>query len=80
MAQQAAIAEPNDGRIRDTLATILMKQKKFDQALAEFQLALQRSMLSTSSKQKIHRKMAEAYRTIGNPDLAAQHDKRATMN
>jgi tetratricopeptide (TPR) repeat protein len=80
MARQAVIAEPYNGRIRDTLATILMKQKKFDEALAEFQLALQRPMLNTSTKQKIHRKMAEAYRTIGNPDLAAQHDKRATMN
>lgn len=64
---------PNDGRLRDTLATILKKQKKYDEALVEFKLALP----TVTDRKKAHQNIAEIYEALGREDLAAQHRNRA---
>lgn len=64
---------PDNGRLRDTLATVLMKQKKYDQALVEFA----RSLPTVSSRPTVHNKMAEIYDAIGKPKYAEKHRARA---
>lgn len=64
---------PENGRFRDTLGTILMKQGSYDQAIAEFQQALS----SIPDKKEVHRKMATSYRALKMTDLADQHQSRA---
>ena len=67
---------PNDGRLRDTLATVLMKQQRYDQALAEFKRAL-----PTVSKQAdVHTKIAQIYERMSKPQLADMHRRRAHVS
>jgi tetratricopeptide (TPR) repeat protein len=76
LANQVVELNPNDGRFRDTLATILMKQKNHSQALAEFQKAIP----TADDKKSIHRKMAEIYRALEKHELANQHQHKADAN
>jgi tetratricopeptide (TPR) repeat protein len=76
LAKQVVELNPNDGRFRDTLATILMKQNNHSQALAEFQKAIS----TADDKKSIHRKMAEIYRALEKHELANQHQHKADAN
>ncbi len=73
LSSQVVKQHPDVGRLRDTLATILMKQKKYEQALAEFQRALPKM----KNKKKVHENMAAIYRELGKDELALHHQQRA---
>ncbi len=69
LALTAVLSSPKDPRFRDTLATIIMKQGKSHEAIAEFETILETS----SDKISIHRKLAELYDKVGLNDLARLH-------
>ena len=73
LAEIAVRHSPDEGGLRDTLATVLMKQGRHQQALAEFQKAL----LTIQNKSPIHLKMATIYDEIGQPQLAILHRKQS---
>lgn len=73
LASQVVENNPDDGRFRDTLATILMKQEQFPVALAEFQKALP----TASNRKEIHQKMADIYQKLDRAELAAHHQEQA---
>jgi tetratricopeptide (TPR) repeat protein len=64
---------PNDARFRDTFATILMKQGQLEDALVEFE----KTLPLIRNKKPLHKKMAEIYSKLGNPELAKLHAKLA---
>jgi Tfp pilus assembly protein PilF len=76
IAAEVVKKNPNDGRFRDTLATILMKQQKSAQALVEFQQALP----TANNRSEIHQKMASIYRELGKSELAVFHEEQADAN
>ena len=73
IAETVVAKNPANARFRDTLGTILMKQKKFDQAVAEFKKAL----LNIPDKKSVHLKLAAIYHELGKKNLAASHENRA---
>lgn len=73
LAAMAVERNPNEGGLRDTLATVLMKQGHYQQALAEFQKALP----TIRDKSPVHLKMAEIYDQLDQPQLAALHRTRS---
>jgi tetratricopeptide (TPR) repeat protein len=64
---------PEDARFRDTLATVLMKLGKTDEALTEFERALP----GVQDKKSIHEKLAVLYDKVGKKNLAELHRKKA---
>jgi tetratricopeptide (TPR) repeat protein len=64
---------PDDARFRDTLASVLMKLGKTDEALTEFERALP----GVQDKKSIHEKLAELYDQVGKKNLAELHRKKA---
>ena len=73
LAGMAVRRNPNEGRLRDTLATVLMKQGRYQKALVEFQKALP----TIPDKSPVHSKMAEIYDLLDQPQLAALHRNRS---
>jgi Tfp pilus assembly protein PilF len=73
LADRVVQQHPRNGRFRDTLATVLMKQNRYDEALAEFQKALP----TMPDQKSVHQKMASIYRAMDRQDLAKQHQDRA---
>lgn len=73
LSLNAVRAWPNDARFRDTYATILMKQGKTQEAIAEFEAILG----IASDKTSIHRKLAELYGTLGKVELSRKHKQKA---
>ena len=73
LADMAVRKNPNQGGLRDTLATVLMKQGQYKQALAQFQMALP----TIRDKSPVHSKMAEIYELLDQPQLAALHRNRS---
>ena len=73
LADMAVRKKPNQGRLRDTLATVLMKQGHYERALVEFQKALP----TIQNKSPVHSKMAQIYDTLNQPLLAALHRDRS---
>ena len=73
ISRQVCDKYPHDGRLRDTLATVLKEQNRYQEALAEFSKALP----TVTSKPKVHAKMAEIYDAIGNEEFAELHRKKA---
>lgn len=64
---------PNDPEFRDTYGTILAKQGKLQESVAEFE-----SLLATiSDKGKIHKKLAQIYSRLGQTSLAQMHEERS---
>jgi tetratricopeptide (TPR) repeat protein len=66
---------PSDGRYRDTLATILMKQDKLNEAITEFEKALPN--VKDQEKSPIHEKLATLYLKLGKMNLARLHQQQA---
>lgn len=73
LAEMAVKRNPHEGGLRDTLATVLMKQGHYQQALTEFQKALP----TVRDKSLVHLKMAEIYDQLDQPQLAALHRSRS---
>lgn len=73
LARRAVALDPEHSSYRDTLGTILLKQDKLSEAVVELELALRDASNPTS----IHRKLADAYRRLAQPDIAAGHELRA---
>ena len=76
IAAKVVEKSPQDGRFRDTLATILMKQEKLPVALTEFQKAL----ATADNRKEIHQKMASIYRQLDKAELAKHHQEQANAN
>ena len=74
LAQMAVDHHPHAGGLRDTLATILMKEGNWKEALKEFQKALP----SVRDKSAVHLKMAKIYEVLEQPQLANLHRNRAS--
>lgn len=64
---------PDDARFRDTLASVLMKLGRADEALTEFERALP----GVQDKKSIHEKLAVLYDEVGKKNLAELHRKKA---
>ena len=73
LADMAVSRNPHEGGLRDTLATVLMKQGHYQRALVEFQKALP----TIRDKSPVHLKMAEIYDQLEQPQLAALHRTRS---
>lgn len=76
LADSAVRKNPNAGGLRDTLATVLMKQGLYQQSLVEFQKALR----TIQNKSPVHLKIAKIYDQIGQPELAILHRNRSQSN
>lgn len=71
-ALRAVELVPTSGSYRDTLGLILTKQKRWTEAIAEFERSLRNSTSPIPTLEKI----AEAYQEIGQVDLAKQYRAR----
>ncbi len=76
LARRAVSLDPTHSSYRDTLGTILLKQDKLSEAVVELELALK----DAANPASIHRKLADAYRRLAQPDIAAGHELRATRS
>jgi len=74
LAKKVIEQMPDDARYRDTYATVLMKQEKFQEAVLEFERALS----TIANKKPLHEKLAYAYQRLGQNELAAMHAKQAS--
>jgi tetratricopeptide (TPR) repeat protein len=72
LAQTAVQQRPGDGRFRDTLATVLIKLERWEEAIDELQLALK----GNATKPLVHKKLAMAYGKLGMADLAQAHSEK----
>ncbi len=73
LVQNAIVADPGDQRFLDTRATILMKQGKTHDAIAEFEAIL----AVASDKVSIHRRLVELYGKLDILDMAKMHSEKA---
>ena len=64
LASQAVQQSPNDGRYHDTLGTIYLKQEKYKDAAAEFQLAL----VGVEDPIAVRKKLVTVYTKLNMPD------------
>ena len=65
---------PNDPLMRDTYATVLMKQEKYQEALVEFEKVL----ATIRGKKNVHTKLAFVYGELGMEDMKEVHLRKAT--
>lgn len=72
-AEQAIKIDPNDAEFHDTLGFILMQQSEMVNAIAEFEMAIERA----PQRADFHEHAADAYEKSGNPQLAEAHRKLA---
>lgn len=72
-AEQAVKIDPNDAEFHDTLGFILMQQSEMVNAIAEFEMAIERA----PQRADFHEHAADAYEKTGNPQLAEAHRKLA---
>ncbi|MEM9942144.1 MAG: tetratricopeptide repeat protein [Planctomycetota bacterium] len=77
LATIAVDTNSNEPRFRDTLGTVLMKQKKYDEAINEFEIALEQK-INEADRREIHRKLGRIYTVLGQEDLARIHSQNAT--
>lgn len=64
---------PNNPLMRDTYATVLMKQEKYQEALVEFEKVL----ASIQGKKNVHTKLAFVYGELGMDDMKEVHTRKA---
>ena len=76
LAHEVVRSDPRNPRFNDTLATILMKQHRWDEAVTHFQLAL--PGMRDTEKPEVHRKLAKAYQELNKPKLAKLHFDKST--
>ena len=73
LASTAVSQSPDNAEYLDTYGTVLLKCKKYDAAITNFEKALSKHQ----SKDEIHMKLALCYRAIERPDLAEIHEKHS---
>jgi len=73
LALSAVKYAPETVSFRDTLATILMKQGKLEEAITEYQRILPRM----PDARVAHRKLAEMYKQLDQPGLAKLHEAKS---
>ena len=69
LIQNVVARFPGDARFRDTLATVLMKMERYDEAATEFEKCL----LTFEDRKQIHQKLAFVYGQLGNNQMTARH-------
>ena len=72
LATQAVSAEPKNAEFRDTLGLVLMKQEKYEEAIAEFEKVLP----AAGSKKPVHRNLANCYQKLGREEMANSHAEK----
>lgn len=72
LARSAVKQDPISIRFRDTLATILVKREKWDEALVEYE----RLLKEVSNKQPIHEQLAKIYEHLGQKEIAEAHRRK----
>ena len=78
LAHEIVSSDPQNPRYNDTLATILMKQQRWDEAVTHFQTAL--PGMKNKEKHNVHKKLAEAYKNLDKPNLARLHLEKSAAN
>lgn len=74
---QAAIEiSPENARFADTYGDILFQQKRYEEALAQYEKALPRRR--GPARIKTHQRLAEIYNQLHRPELAQSHRDRIT--
>lgn len=76
LASSVVEKAPSQSRFRDTLAMILKKQERWDDALLEYERVLVQS--SGEKKREIHGHLAELYDRLGRTSLGEMHRRRAS--
>jgi Flp pilus assembly protein TadD len=76
LASSVVRRAPDRARFRDTLATILMKQERWDEALIEYE----RLLPTAPNKPRIHANLAQIYAELGKESLANLHRDRAAAS
>lgn len=76
LSKTAVEQKPGDSRYRDTLGTILLKQKKYKEALDQFEKAL--LLPIDEDRKSVHSKLAYIYDQLGQSDLARIHMQKST--
>ena len=71
--QSALVKLPNDPHLRETRGEILVHSGRSQEAIADLEFALP----LLASKRSAHTALAEAYRSLGLRDLAAEHERLA---
>lgn len=66
----------NHPYLRDTRGQILLKLKRYDEAISDLEFALRSPELATS----VHASLAVAYAALGQADLAEEHRKLASVD
>ena len=75
LAHEIVRNDPRNARFNDTLATILMKQQRWDEAVTHFQKAL--PGMKQNEKIEIHKKLAVVYSNLNKPNLARLHREKS---
>ena len=75
LANRAIEQRPKQPRFRGTRASILMKLKRWPEALADLELSLAADPRSVET----HLNLAEVYQKVGSSELASQHRARAAV-
>ena len=75
LANSAVSKAPQIATYRDTLGTILLKRGDAAQAVTELERAL--PGMPPNDRYKVHRKLAQAYQSMGNEELAERHRSKS---
>lgn len=78
LAETALKTAPTDYRFLDTYGSILILQKKYEQAITSLQKALPTKDVQVGKS--IHEKLAVCYNAIGQPELARAHSEQAAQS
>lgn len=75
LASSAVETAPQIATYRDTLGTVLLKRGSVAEAVTELERAL--PGMPPNDRYKVHRKLAQAYQTLGNEVLAERHRSKS---
>jgi len=75
LATSAVTKAPQVATYRDTLGTIFLKRGDAARAVTELERAL--PGMPPNDRYKVHRKLAQAYQTLGNEELAERHRQKS---
>jgi len=77
LAEEAVAAAPAVPNYRDTLGNVLFLKEDYERAVTELERALALPGMTPESRPKVHAKLAESYKQLGNEELAALHASRS---
>ncbi len=78
LIETALAKRPADYRYRDTRGTILMKLRRWNDALADFETIL--PLVPPRDRSGVHRNLAEIYDALQKPEIAGLHRIEADRN